>query len=280
MRSPDASRRGAGRRDDRTVGGVGARAARRARATGRHADRRPPRRARAARRPRSSRPSPARRRPTTPSPSAPAVAVVAAVVLPATADAFVDGSSYGSERRFALGDATPPAARRRSGRVAARRRRARSRRAPRLAAGAWAAGAALAVLGLAGIALAIRCHVPVYAKPSRRIANIPAFRMDLFQDGSLVKSYQIGIGYPEFPLPQGLRKASTIIFNPTWTPPDSPWVAKMKNVTPGETVEAGEQDQSAWTNQDSDRTAVADSRRQGAREDRKVCVAWLCWVDE
>jgi lipoprotein-anchoring transpeptidase ErfK/SrfK len=74
---------------------------------------------------------------------------------------------------------------------------------------------------------------------TRVVVNIPAFRMDLFEDGSLVKSYQIGIGYPQFPLPQGLRKAQTIIFNPTWTPPDSPWVADMKNVTPGETVEAG-----------------------------------------
>jgi len=74
---------------------------------------------------------------------------------------------------------------------------------------------------------------------TRVVVNIPAFRMDLFQDGSLLKSYQVGIGYPEFPLPQGLRKAQTIIFNPTWTPPDSPWVADMKNITPGETVEAG-----------------------------------------
>ena len=74
---------------------------------------------------------------------------------------------------------------------------------------------------------------------TRVVVNIPAFRMDLFQDGSLVKSYQVGIGYPQFPLPQGLRKASQIIFNPTWTPPDEPWVAKMKNITPGETVEAG-----------------------------------------
>ena len=74
---------------------------------------------------------------------------------------------------------------------------------------------------------------------TRVVVNIPAFRMDLFEDGTLVKSYQVGIGYPDFPLPQGLRKASNIIFNPTWTPPDSPWVAKMKDVTPGETVEAG-----------------------------------------
>ena len=77
---------------------------------------------------------------------------------------------------------------------------------------------------------------------TRVVVNIPAFRMDLFQDGSLVKSYKVGIGYPEFPLPLGMRKAQQIIFNPTWTPPDSPWVAKMKNVTPGETVEAGDKD--------------------------------------
>jgi hypothetical protein len=48
----------------------------------------------------------------------------------------------------------------------------------------------------------------------------------------------VGIGYPQFPLPQGLRKAQLIIFNPTWTPPDSPWVDSM-NVTPGEVIGAG-----------------------------------------
>src|SRR6266498_1802960 len=74
---------------------------------------------------------------------------------------------------------------------------------------------------------------------TRVVVNIPAFRMDVFQDGSLIKSYKIGIGYPEFPLPTGLRKAETIIFNPTWTPPDSPWVASMKNVSAGQKIEAG-----------------------------------------
>jgi lipoprotein-anchoring transpeptidase ErfK/SrfK len=76
-------------------------------------------------------------------------------------------------------------------------------------------------------------------KDTRIVVNIPAFRMDVFQEGSLVKSYKIGIGYPEFPLPTGLRKAQTIIFNPTWTPPDEPWVAGMKNIAVGEKVAAG-----------------------------------------
>jgi hypothetical protein len=73
---------------------------------------------------------------------------------------------------------------------------------------------------------------------TRIVVNIPAFRMDVFANGSLIKSYKVGIGYPQFPLPQGLRKAQLIIFNPTWTPPDSPWVNSM-NVTPGEVIGAG-----------------------------------------
>src|SRR3989440_1692250 len=74
---------------------------------------------------------------------------------------------------------------------------------------------------------------------SRIVVNAPAYRMDVFDDGRLIKSYKIGIGYPQFPLPTGPRKAKVIIFNPSWTPPDEPWVAKMKNVSAGEKVEAG-----------------------------------------
>jgi len=69
---------------------------------------------------------------------------------------------------------------------------------------------------------------------TRIVVNIPAFRMDLFRDGTLVKSYKIGIGYPEFPLPRGFRKAEMIIFNPTWTQPNESWASN-----PGEVVPAG-----------------------------------------
>jgi lipoprotein-anchoring transpeptidase ErfK/SrfK len=76
---------------------------------------------------------------------------------------------------------------------------------------------------------------------TRVVVNAPAFRMDVFEDGRLIKSYKIGIGYPEFPLPKGLRKADTIIFNPTWTPPDEPWVESPNSkVKVGEKVAAGD----------------------------------------
>ena len=75
----------------------------------------------------------------------------------------------------------------------------------------------------------------------RVVVNAPAFRMDLFEDGKLIKSYKVGIGYPEFPLPIGLRKADTIIFNPTWTPPDEPWVESPgSKLKVGERIEAGD----------------------------------------
>ncbi len=74
---------------------------------------------------------------------------------------------------------------------------------------------------------------------TRVVVNAPAYRMDVFENGQLVKSYKIGIGYPEFPLPQGQRKAGSIIFNPTWTPPDEPWVEGSRKVKVGQKVEAG-----------------------------------------
>ncbi len=75
---------------------------------------------------------------------------------------------------------------------------------------------------------------------TRVVVNSPAYRMDVFENGQLVKSYKVGIGYPEFPLPTGVRKAKAIIFNPTWTPPDEPWVeSPSSKVKVGQKVAAG-----------------------------------------
>jgi len=75
---------------------------------------------------------------------------------------------------------------------------------------------------------------------TRIVVNAPEYRMDVYQNGKLLKTYKVGIGYPEFPLPSGLRRATNIIFNPTWTPPDEPWV--KGKFEPGKKVEAGSKD--------------------------------------
>lgn len=75
---------------------------------------------------------------------------------------------------------------------------------------------------------------------TRVIINAPAHRMDVFQDGSLVKSYLVGIGQQKYPLPAGMRHAENIVFNPTWTPPNEPWV--RGKFSPGKVVPAGSSD--------------------------------------
>jgi lipoprotein-anchoring transpeptidase ErfK/SrfK len=75
---------------------------------------------------------------------------------------------------------------------------------------------------------------------TRIVVNAPAYRMDVFRDGKIERTYKVGIGYPEFPLPRGMRQAKTIVFNPAWTPPDEPWV--KGKFEPGKKVEAGSKD--------------------------------------
>jgi lipoprotein-anchoring transpeptidase ErfK/SrfK len=91
--------------------------------------------------------------------------------------------------------------------------------------------------GLEGLAPTQPNFVP---KDTRIVVNAPAFRLDVFQDGKLLKSYRVGIGYPEFPLPTGMRSADTLIFNPSWTPPDEPWV--KGKFAPGRKVSGANED--------------------------------------
>lgn len=56
--------------------------------------------------------------------------------------------------------------------------------------------------------------------------NVPAFQMTLWQNGKEVKSYPIGVGMKEFPMYIGLREIKMLIWNPSWIPPDSDWVAE------------------------------------------------------
>jgi lipoprotein-anchoring transpeptidase ErfK/SrfK len=65
--------------------------------------------------------------------------------------------------------------------------------------------------------------------------DVPAFRLTLWQSGKEVQTYQIGVGRLNYPLPIGERKATEIIWNPDWIPPDSKWVT---DVEPGEKIEA------------------------------------------
>jgi lipoprotein-anchoring transpeptidase ErfK/SrfK len=93
----------------------------------------------------------------------------------------------------------------------------------------------------AGSTRSLSTTINVTPTDTRVVVNAPAYRMDVFRNGELVKSYRVGIGYPEFPLPTGLRSAKSIIFNPAWTPPDEPWVeAPGSKVKVGQKIDAGD----------------------------------------
>lgn len=68
--------------------------------------------------------------------------------------------------------------------------------------------------------------------------NVPAFTMTFWQDGKEIKSYYVGVGRKEFPIPIGMRSADKIILNPDWIPPNSSWVRKSSSVSPYERIPA------------------------------------------
>ncbi len=70
--------------------------------------------------------------------------------------------------------------------------------------------------------------------------DVPAFRLTLWQDGRVVKTYRIGVGQKEYPIIIGVREASEVIWNPAWIPPDSDWVSGHKGVKPGQVIKASD----------------------------------------
>ncbi|MGI8556276.1 MAG: L,D-transpeptidase [Pyrinomonadaceae bacterium] len=66
--------------------------------------------------------------------------------------------------------------------------------------------------------------------------NVPAFQLTLWQGGREVKTYPVGVGMIDHPMFIGLRRASAIVWNPDWIPPDSDWVEGSKTVKIGEFI--------------------------------------------
>ena len=72
--------------------------------------------------------------------------------------------------------------------------------------------------------------------------NVPAFTMTFWQDGKEIKSFYVGVGRKEFPIPIGMRSADKVILNPDWIPPNSEWVRKSSSVEPYERIPADDPD--------------------------------------
>lgn len=66
------------------------------------------------------------------------------------------------------------------------------------------------------------------------VVNIPALELRLFENNSLVKRIPIAVGQARFPTPANkLDYLSHVIWNPSWSPPDSNWAKGAEYTPPG-----------------------------------------------
>lgn len=77
-------------------------------------------------------------------------------------------------------------------------------------------------------------EAPAPAYPALHlIVNIPARKVILFDDGQEVARHDIAVGQPVYKTPTGPQEVITIIWNPWWIPPDSPWAHGASKEPPG-----------------------------------------------
>lgn len=82
---------------------------------------------------------------------------------------------------------------------------------------------------------AVLTSVPARAQvPMEIVVNIPAGRLDVYQDGALARSYPVSVGTARYATPTGSAGIQRMVWNPTWTPPpDAEWARDERPAAPG-----------------------------------------------
>jgi hypothetical protein len=70
-------------------------------------------------------------------------------------------------------------------------------------------------------------------EPLRIEVNIPAFRVDVWNDSHLLRSYRVAVGTRQYRTPTGNFVLGRIVWNPWWVPPASEWARHEKVTPPG-----------------------------------------------
>jgi murein L,D-transpeptidase YcbB/YkuD len=72
------------------------------------------------------------------------------------------------------------------------------------------------------------------AEPDLRLVlNVPASRLDVYENGKRTHSFEVSPGTREFATPAGRYHVREIIWNPWWHPPASKWAREEKPAPPG-----------------------------------------------
>lgn len=84
-----------------------------------------------------------------------------------------------------------------------------------------------------------RAGSPIAAVPGAvdsRLAlrlNVPAYRLEVYDDGTRMGTYRVAVGTPDHPTPAGEFLARRIVWNPWWVPPPFDWAARDRVTSPG-----------------------------------------------
>lgn len=90
--------------------------------------------------------------------------------------------------------------------------------------------------------VAVLVRSPWVAEAPRRIAlqeslsldlNIPAHRLDVYEDGVRTLRYTVAVGMPGFRTPRGEYQITSVEWNPWWIPPDRDWARNERPTPPG-----------------------------------------------
>jgi len=63
--------------------------------------------------------------------------------------------------------------------------------------------------------------------------DISERKIYFYDEGKLVKTYGVAVGQPRYPTPTGHYRIISKAYNPTWSPPPSPWASGLEPVPPG-----------------------------------------------
>jgi murein L,D-transpeptidase YcbB/YkuD len=87
---------------------------------------------------------------------------------------------------------------------------------------------ALLVLSATAAAVPARAQAPMEI-----VVNIPAGRLVVLQGGEQVRSYPVSVGTARHATPTGSAGIQRMVWNPSWTPPESDWARDERPAAPG-----------------------------------------------
>jgi L,D-transpeptidase catalytic domain len=67
----------------------------------------------------------------------------------------------------------------------------------------------------------------------RLLLNVPAYRLDVVEQGAITRTITVAVGQPKYRTPLGHFQIDYAVWNPWWRPPPSDWARKERPQAPG-----------------------------------------------